>query len=205
MAKDSVKKEELRIIEALLFAAPEVLTQSKVDLCFGDDAPRLDKIVNEIQRDYDREERSFTVEKVGGGYRLVTRSEYEPWVRRLHARSTRMVLSRAALEALAVVAYKGPASRAEIESIRGVNSASVLRTLLEKKLVRIRGRGDSPGRPLLYKVTENFLITFGLNSLSELPKLREISELISGESHGEDHTSQEFSSSPDLPSTNATE
>lgn len=179
MGKNSYRKEELRIIEALLFSSPEVLTQSKVDLCFDNGAPQLDQAIPEIQKQYEREERSFTIDKVAGGYRLVTRPEYEPWIRRLHSRVGKISLSRAALEALAVIAYKGPVSRTGIESIRGVNSGSVIKTLLEKKLIRIKGRAEGPGRPLLYTITESFLVFFGLNRLSDLPKLREISELVS--------------------------
>jgi len=177
MNRNSLKKEELRIIEALLFSSPDVLTQSKIDLCFDQEAPRLDQTVQKIQKEYDKEERSFTIEKVAGGYRLVTRSEYEPWIRRLYSRAGKLSLSRAALEALAVIAYKGPVTRLEIESIRGVNSGGVLKTLLEKKLIKIKGRAEGPGRPLLYVVTKDFLVSFGLNTLSDLPKPSEISEL----------------------------
>lgn len=132
-----------------------------------------------LRGEYDEGGRSFTIEEVAGGYRLVSRSEYEPWIRRLYTRAGKVPLSRAALETLAVAAYKGSVSRAEIESIRGVNSAGVLQTLMEKKLMKIHGRGKGPGRPLLYKVTDAFMISFGLDKLSDLPKLRELSDLMS--------------------------
>ncbi len=180
MMKKPVKEEEARIVEALLFSSPDVLTQSKVDVCFdGGVAPSLEEIVPKLRAEYDEGARSFTVERVAGGYRLVSRSEYEPWIRRLYTRAGKVPLSRAALETLAVVAYKSSVSRAEIESIRGVNSAGVLQTLMEKKLVKIHGRGKGPGRPLLYKVTDAFMVSFGLDKLSDLPKLRELSELMS--------------------------
>jgi len=180
MGKNQVKEEETRIIEALLFSSSEALTQSKVDVCFDEGAsPTLEEIVPRLRAEYDNGARSFTIQKVAGGYRLVSRAEYEPWIRRLYTRAGKVPLSRAALETMAVVAYKGPASRAEIESIRGVNSAGVLRTLMEKQLVKICGRGKGPGRPLLYRVTDAFMIAFGLDKLSDLPKLRELSELMS--------------------------
>ena len=180
MMKKPVKEEEARIVEALLFSSPDVLTQSKVDVCFdGGVAPSLEEIVPKLRAEYDEGARSFTVERVAGGYRLVSRSEDEPWIRRLYTRAGKVPLSRAALETLAVVAYKSSVSRAEIESIRGVNSAGVLQTLMEKKLVKIHGRGKGPGRPLLYKVTDAFMVSFGLDKLSDLPKLRELSELMS--------------------------
>ena len=192
MSKNSLKKEELNIVEALLASSSDVLTQSKVDLCFDHEAPRLDQVAKEIQKKYDKEERAFTIEKVAGGYRFITRPEYEPWIRRLHSRAGRISLSRAALETVAIVAYKGPVTRMEVESIRGVNSGGVIRTLLEKKLIRIKGRVEGPGRPLLYVVTNDFLISFGLNTLSDLPKPREISELIS------ESPWEETNHSPDL-------
>lgn len=180
MTRRTAKEEESRIVEALLFSSPEVLTQSKVDVCFdGGAAPSLKEIVPKLRGEYDEGGRSFTIEEVAGGYRLVSRSEYEPWIRRLYTRAGKVPLSRAALETLAVAAYKGSVSRAEIESIRGVNSAGVLQTLMEKKLMKIHGRGKGPGRPLLYKVTDAFMISFGLDKLSDLPKLRELSDLMS--------------------------
>ncbi|MFQ6673205.1 MAG: SMC-Scp complex subunit ScpB [Fidelibacterota bacterium] len=179
MGKNSVKREEERIVEVLLFSTEEVLTQAKVDLCFDNGSPSLDRVIPQLQELYDRQERPFTIERVAGGYRLVTRPEYEPWISRLRTRAASASVSRAALEAMAVTAYKGPVSRAEIESIRGVNSGSVIKTLLEKDLIKIKGRAPGPGRPLIYSVTDTFLATFGLDSLSDLPKLREISELMS--------------------------
>lgn len=171
--------EEQRIIEALLFTSSDVLTQARVDLVFDGDSPRLDSVVSELNKRYEKGGHSFTIEKVAGGYRFVTLPEYEPWIQRIKARTSSTSISRAALEALSVVAYKGPVSRAEIESIRGVDSGSVIKTLLEKDLIKIKGRAKGPGRPLIYVVSPAFLTTFGIDSLSDLPKLREISELIS--------------------------
>lgn len=173
-----MSREEHRIVEALLFTTPDVLTQARVDLVFDGNSPRLDNVVTELNRRYEEGDHSFTIEKVAGGYRLVTRPEFQPWIQRIKSRTSASSISRAALEALSVVAYKGPVSRADIESIRGVDSGSVIKTLLEKDLIKIKGRAKGPGRPLIYTVTPAFLVTFGIDSLSDLPKLREISELV---------------------------
>lgn len=175
-----VERDKERIIEALLFTSSDVLTQAKLDLVFDGDSPRLDSIVSELNNRYESEDHSFTIEKVAGGYRLVTRPEFQPWVQRIKVQTSTSTISRAALEALSVVAYKGPVSRAEIEGIRGVDSGSVLKTLLEKGLIKIKGRAKGPGRPLIYAITPAFLVAFGIDSISDLPKLREISELSSG-------------------------
>lgn len=174
----ALEKENIRIVEALLFCTQDSLTQTQVDACFdNDNAPSLNEVVKLLNEEYEQTERSFVIEKAAGGWRLVTRQEYEMWVRRLLTRTGIPTLSQAALETLAVIAYKGPASRADVESIRGVSCGSVLKSLLEKNLIKIKGREKSPGRPLIYAVTDNFLTSFGLSALSDLPKLREMSEL----------------------------
>ena len=174
----TLEKENIRIIEALLFCTQESLTQAQVNSCFDDDdVPSLNEAVKVLNEEYEQTDRSFEIEKAAGGWRLVTRHEYEIWVRRLLTRTFSPTLSQAALETLAVVAYKGPASRADVESIRGVSCGSVLKSLLGKNLIKIKGREKSPGRPLIYAVTDNFLTSFGISTISDLPKLREISEL----------------------------
>ncbi|MBH30774.1 MAG: SMC-Scp complex subunit ScpB [Candidatus Marinimicrobia bacterium] len=178
MAK-KVTTEELQIIEALLLASEDILTQSKLNVCFdGDSAPSLTEGAHLLQVEYEKTGRAFTIEKAAGGYRLSTLPQFAPWIRRMLTRAGKTPLSQAALESLAVVAYKGPATRAELENIRGVSCAGVIKTLLDKKLVRISGRAKGPGRPLLYAVTDAFLLSFGLDSTADLPKLKEISELI---------------------------
>ena len=172
--------EELQIIEALLLASEDILTQSKLNVCFdGDSAPKLAEGIQLLRKEYEKTGRAFSIEKVAGGYRLSTLPQFAPWIRRLFTRFGKTPLSQAALESLAVIAYKGPITRTGIESIRGVGCAGVVKTLLDKKLVRIAGRAKGPGRPLLYAVTEAFLLSFGLDSTSDLPKLKEIAELIS--------------------------
>mgnify|MGYP001311249789 CR=1 FL=1 len=178
MGKNSINDEDVRIIEAMLFSSPDPLTQKKVDLCYDENPPSLKKIIDELEKEYSKDSSSVFIQLVAGGYRLVTKPEYHHWVKRLFTRVKKSPLSHAALEALSIIAYKGPINRSELESIRGVNSGSVVKTLLDRNLIKISGRGKGPGKPLLYTVTDKFLISFGLNKVSDLPKIKEISELI---------------------------
>jgi segregation and condensation protein B len=120
--------------------------------------------------DYEQEERAFTIEEVGGGFRLYTRPEYSPWVARLKRREKEFRLSPAALETLAIVAYRQPVLRAEVEKIRGVDVGGALKTLIDRGLVKVVGRAEEPGSPLLYGTTKRFLESFGLKDLGQLPK-----------------------------------
>jgi segregation and condensation protein B len=129
-----------------------------------------------IQREYNDEKRGFELKEVAGGFRLQTPRNLRSWVLRLK-RSSPVRLSRAALETLAVVAYRQPTTRAEVESIRGVDTSGTLRFLLDRKIIRIVGRKDLPGRPLLYGTTRHFLEVFELKDLSDLPSLAEMAEL----------------------------
>jgi len=173
------------IVEALLFAADQPVTAGKIRQCIEmDDEIPVQEIVDQLNDYYHQEDRSFFIMEVAGGYQLVTRREFEPYVKKLYVGASRMRLSRAALETLSIIAYKQPVSRPEIDSIRGVNSDSVIRTLLERDLIAVKGREEQPGRPLLYGTSDEFLRYFGLNSLDDLPKLKEIDALMdqSGES-----------------------
>lgn len=172
--------EELkRIVEALLFACPHPLSPERVlAIVPGLDRDEVIRAVEELRQDYAGETRSFQVVQVGGGYQLTTKPDYAVWVEKLFESASRAKLSRAALETLAVVAYRQPVLRSAVESIRGVNVDGVLRTLMERNLVRIVGRGEGPGRPLLFGTTKDFLLQFGINKLSDLPKLEEIEELV---------------------------
>jgi segregation and condensation protein B len=171
--------EELRrIIEALLFAAPEPLTMSRIKAIVpGTEAPEITESIDELKREYDETRRAFQIVEVANGWQLTSRPDYAIWVDKLFESRSKGRLSRAALETLAVVAYKQPAVRTAIEAIRGVNVDSVLRTLMERDLVRIVGRADGPGRPLLFGTTKEFLLRFGISRISDLPKLEEIEEL----------------------------
>ena len=174
-------KDFEQIIEALLFASPEPLTQKKINTIFDADPPDLDEYTEKLKKKYQKNDNAFEILNVAGGYQIRTRSEYDFFIRRLIIKSGQFYLSQAALESLSIIAYKQPISRLDIEGIRGVDCAGVLKTLLKKSLIKISGREDSPGRPLIYKTTDNFLKSFGLNKLSDLPKLKEISELIENE------------------------
>jgi segregation and condensation protein B len=170
-------EEQLHILEALLFASSEPLTQTRVNLVFLDDPPQLNDLIPELQDKFSKENRPLEIQEIAGGYQIITRSEYETWVRRLLNKSGRLTLSQAALETLAIIAYKQPVNRFDIEAIRGVDCSGVLKTILERNLIKIKGRDEGPGRPLLYATTDIFLEYFGLNRIADMPKLKEIVEL----------------------------
>jgi len=174
-----VRKSEIKnIIEALLFAARDPLTQTQVNNVFEPDTPNLKEIVDQLNKQYLKNENAFIINKVAGGFQIVSKKEYEHFISKLFKKSGRLKLSLAAMDSLAIIAYKQPISRYEVEAIRGVDSSGVLKTLLNHELIKIKGRDVGPGRPLLYKTTPKFLEYFGLNRLSDMPKLKEISELI---------------------------
>ena len=175
------EQEELFIIEALLFASPHPLTQKHVNQIFENNPPSLNSVIEELRKKYNRENHAFKIQFIAGGYQLNSHSEYDIWIRRLLNKTGKLYLSTAALESLAIIAYKQPVNRFEIESIRGVDCSGVLKTLLNKNLICIKGRDEGPGRPLLYGTTDDFLEAFGLGKISEIPKLKEIVELTENE------------------------
>src|SRR5213080_4142498 len=166
------------IIEALIFASPEPLTPKAIYKLL-DTEPRenIEAALAELKRDYERPGGLQLVE-VAGGYQIVTRSDLHEWVRRLFHERTTQKLTLPALESLAVIAYRQPITAAEITEIRGVNTAGVLNTLLERHLIKIVGRKRVVGRPFLYATTKEFLIRFGLNDLSDLPKVEDMAEAL---------------------------
>ena len=169
--------EQIQIVEALLFASPEPLTQIRINLIFETDPPKLDDTVKELNHNYEKANRSFRIQGIAGGFQLTTLPEFDIWIKRMLDKRGKLILSTAAMETLAIVAYKQPISRFNVESIRGVDCSGVIKTLLSKNLVRIKGRDEGPGRPLLYAITDKFLENFGLNRISDLPKLKEIADL----------------------------
>ncbi len=175
------EQEELFIIEALLFASPHPLTQKHVNQIFENDPPKLNSVIEILRKKYNRENHAYEIQTIAGGYQLNSRPEYDIWIRRLLNKTGKLYLSTAALESLSIIAYKQPVNRFEIESIRGVDCSGVLKTLLNKNLICIKGRDEGPGRPLLYGTTDNFLEAFGLGKISEIPKLKEIVELTENE------------------------
>jgi len=160
------------IVEALLFASDAPLEAERIrDVLDLPDAGAARALVRELTGRYDGDGRVLAIVEVGGGYRMVTRPDVAPWLVRLARARTRVRLSRPALETLAIIAYKQPVSRPEVDAVRGVNSEGVLDSLLERRLVRIGGRKEAPGRPFLYETTREFLVAFGLRDLGDLPKV----------------------------------
>ena len=171
-------KEIDQIVEALLFASPEPLTQKKINSIFDKDPPNLDFHIKKLINKYSKQNHGIEVLNIAGGFQIRTKPDFDFYVRKLLNNSGQLYLSQAALETLSIISYKQPISKPDIELIRGVDCGGVLKTLLKKSLIIIKGRQDSPGRPLLYKTTSEFLQVFGLNRLSDLPKLKEISEIL---------------------------
>jgi segregation and condensation protein B len=178
-APQSRASAELKAIaEALIFASPEPLTRKAIDKLLASE-PRedVDEAIAALKRDYQRPGGLQLVE-VAGGYQIVTRQDLHEWVRRLFHERTTQKLTVQALETLAVIAYKQPLTALEITEIRGVNTSGVLNTLLERHLIKIVGRKRVVGRPFLYATTKEFLIRFGLNELSDLPKVEDMAEAL---------------------------
>ncbi len=165
-------------LEALIFASPEPLTRKAIDTLL-DSEPKedVDAALEALKREYERPGGLQLVE-VAGGYQIVTRPDLHEWVRRLFHERTTQKLTVAALETLAVIAYKQPITALEITEIRGVNASGVLNTLLERHLIKIVGRKRVVGRPFLYATTRDFLIRFGLNELGDLPKVEDMAEAL---------------------------
>jgi segregation and condensation protein B len=168
----------IKIIEALLFASPEPLTQKIINIIFDESPPNLEECIIILSKKFETDDHAIMVLNIAGGYQLRTKPEYDLYVRRLLNKTGKLHLSQAALESLSIIAYKQPISRTDIEAIRGVDCAGVLKTLLKKSLIRIKGRDDGPGRPLMYSSTDEFLESFGLRRLADLPKLKEIAEIL---------------------------
>ncbi len=162
-------------VEAALLAADEPLTLRRLAAAAGlIDNSEVRRLVQRLQTLYEQDGTAFQVEELAGGFQLLTRPEYHPWLARLRRAGNEMRLSAAARETLAIVAYRQPITRADVEAIRGVQSADMLHQLMEKGLVRIAGRDDSLGRPVLYGTTRKFLQAFGLRSLRDLPQAEEL-------------------------------
>jgi segregation and condensation protein B len=181
------------VIEALLFGSDEPLSLKQVAGIVGEvekEGRRLTatpeavlRTIDELNRGYDQAGRAFRIVRIAGGYQFATRPEYGVWLGAMLRERAKRKMSAAALESLAVIAYKQPVTKPELEAIRGVNADYVLRSLLERNLVTIVGRAATPGRPLLYGTTHEFLKHFGLDDLSDLPKPREIDELLAEAEH----------------------
>jgi segregation and condensation protein B len=167
-----------KILESLLFVSETPLSAKKVaSFLKGTHEEEIEQAFQSLAGEIEGLSRSFQVVAVAQGYQLVTRGDYHRYAKELYKVISKTRLSKASLEALAIIAYKQPVTRAEVEAIRGVEVTNLIQSLLEKKMIRILGRAETPGRPLLYGTTHEFLIHFGLKDLSDLPKVSEIQEL----------------------------
>jgi segregation and condensation protein B len=188
------------VVEALLFASDVPLEAERIrDVLDLESVGAAREVAHELIARYEAEPRGLAIVEVGGGYRMVTRPELAPWLVRLARARTRVRLSRPALETLAIIAYKQPVSRPELDAVRGVNSEAVLDNLLERRLIRIGGRKEAPGRPFLYETTREFMVAFGLRDLADLPKIEVelvipeslAPEVIAAAEHGQAETEQD--------------
>jgi segregation and condensation protein B len=174
-----------KVLEALIFASDDPLSEKTINELLAEsefqdlaNPETIKEAIEKINDELAASERPFTIVKVAGGYHFITRSQYGFYVQKLLKAKSRKRLSQAALETLSIVAYKQPVSKPDIEAIRGVNSGEIMNSLLDRGLVTIVGRAETPGRPLLYGTTAEFLRIFGLAALDELPRIKEIDELI---------------------------
>lgn len=173
------------VIEALIFASDEPIPGSKIREIIVENEEQIEitketvqDFVDKLNERYDENGLSFRIQLLGGGYTFVTESKYHYWLSIFQHENAYRKLSQSAIESLAIVAYRQPITKPEVDQIRGVDSGYILRQLMEKALIEVSGRADSPGKPLLYRTTKHFLTHFGINSVDELPKPREIDEIL---------------------------
>lgn len=173
------------VIEALIFASDEPLSGDKiVEIIVNNedkieiDTETVELFVEKLNSRYEEQMQSFYIDKIAGGYTFMTHKKFHYWLSIYQHQNAYKKLSQAAIESLAIIAYKQPITKPEVDQIRGVDSGYIIRQLLEKALVEVAGRADRPGKPLLYKTTNHFLKHFGINSVNELPKPREIEEIL---------------------------
>lgn len=165
-----------QLVEAFIFASDVPLSLDRLSVLTEQPKAQIKPIVEQLQQQYVATKRGFYLAEVAGGYQFRTVVAFAPWLRKL-SKDRAARFSRAALETLAIVAYRQPATRAEVEYLRGVDSGGVMKTLLDKNLLRILGKKDIPGRPLMYGTSRQFLELFGLRDLTDLPTLKEFTAL----------------------------
>lgn len=169
--------EKRRIIEALILSSAEPISAARLaEIIPYCNAGQAKDLVNELNTEYVEQDRSFEIWEVAGGFQIRTRAEFSGYLQKLQ-KERALRLSQAALETLAIIAYRQPVTRAEIEEVRGVDAGATVKSLLERHLIRIAGQREVPGRPMLYATTRRFLEVFGLERLKDLPTLRELDEL----------------------------
>jgi len=170
-------KEIKSVLEAIFFIAGEPISIDSLKNILEMDSAEIERLVKELISDYTIKNNGLLIAEVAGGVQMVTNPACAPWVKKLLSTAVPTKLSQPSLETLAIIAYKQPIIKAEIEAIRGVNSDGVVKTLLDRRLIKILGRKEVPGRPLMYGTTKEFLQYFGLKDLSELPTLKEFQEV----------------------------
>ena len=171
-------REAKSIIEALLFISADPLTSDTLTKILELDKKEIERLMGELINEYQLKNAGIFIAEIAGGVQMVTNPVCAPWIKKLLAADISTRITQQSLETLAIISYKQPITKAEIEAIRGVNSDGVVKTLLERRLVKILGRKEAPGRPLMYGTTKEFLQQFGLRDLSELPTLKEFREVV---------------------------
>ena len=180
--------EAKRVIEAILFTSgrPVMPADLKRSLGSGYSETKIEKLVRELQTEYEQDDRSFRIVEIAGGFECSTSPKYAPWILKLELQKRARQATQSALETLAIIAYKQPTTRAEIEDLRGVDVSGVIMTLTERNLIKIVGKKEVLGHPFLYGTTEKFLEHFGLKSIQDLPDISEIKSLIENSVKRED-------------------
>jgi len=189
-----------QIVEALLFASDSpVGLSTMVELLAGPTAEEVTSLLQDLERDLRGSDRGVVLSEIAGGYQILSRKECSPWIERMLRSRRKVRLSRAGLETLAIIAYKQPITKVEVDSIRGVDSGGALHTLLERNLALIRGRSKAVGRPLLYATTPEFLSYMGINDLADLPELKELGSVMEDRERASEEI--ELEAEPELAST----
>lgn len=170
-------QEAKSVLEALLFISGEPVSLDTLKNILEIDKKEIERLAEELMNEYRSRNTGLLIVEVAGGFQMATKPVCAPWIKKLLSITMPTRLSQQSLETLSIIAYKQPAIKAEIDSIRGVNSEGPLRTLLERRLIKILGRKEAPGRPLMYGTTREFLEYFGLKNLLELPTLKEFQEV----------------------------
>jgi segregation and condensation protein B len=171
--------ELVAVVEALIFVADEPITTKLIADVLGKDKQAIEAALEQLRQEYEARESGLQIREIAGGWQIATRTEFHEEVRRFLRTRPSAKLSLAALETLAVIAYKQPATVPEILEIRGVQSASAIKTLLDKRLIVAKGRKETVGRPMQYGTSKDFLIQFGLKDLTELPSIEDFEDLVS--------------------------
>jgi segregation and condensation protein B len=161
-------------LDALLFMAGEPLRLAQMKEITGLSEGEIRDLVDELRADYSERGGGVLISEIAGGWQMHTNPEHSEWAKKLRGTSSAAKLSPAALESLAIIAYRQPLTKAEVEALRGVNSDGPVKTLLERRLIKVVGRKEAPGKPLLYGTTTEFLVHFGLKDLTELPTMKEL-------------------------------